>query len=484
MTAPWPRFCPDCPPRYATPRRPDRATYGPVVRLLAEELGRPLLWWQTLVADVALEVDPATGRLAYREVVILTPRQSGKTTLTLPVMTHRGLAFGGQQRIGFTMQTRTLARQHWEDEQLPVLDASPLAGLFRTRKRLNAEAVLWRPTASIQMLLSPTERGGHSKTLDLAVLDEGWALDVAVEQAVSPTMITRPEPQLWVPSTAGTLRSQWLRGKVDAGRARVLSGIPSTSAYFEWSAPVGADPADPATWWACMPALGRTVTEAAVQAEFDKMDLDDFCRAYLNWWPDERPHEEWAALSEQAWTDQSDPAGVMRDPVALAVDVSVDRKWASLSTAGARADGRRQFEVVDHRPGTAWVPGRAAELVERHEVLGGERGAVVVDGGGPAASLIPALAAAGVETHVIGSAEVARACGAFRDDLNAGAIVHLGQEPMTTAAAGARTRPCGDGEAWARRGADVVITPLVAAGHALWGYAVLPRREEFGWTAY
>jgi hypothetical protein len=85
-------------------------------------------------------------------------------------------------------------------------------------------------------------------------------------------MITRPQPQLWVVSTAGTHRSGYLRGKVNAGRARAGAGQRSTVAYFEWSALAGSDPGDPATWWACMPALGHTVTEARIAAEFERLD--------------------------------------------------------------------------------------------------------------------------------------------------------------------------------------------------------------------
>jgi hypothetical protein len=92
-------------------------------------------------------------------------------------------------------------------------------------------------------------------------------------------MITRPQPQLWITSTAGTPRSEWLRSKVDAGRAQ-----PDGRAvcFFEWSAPADADPEDPETWRACMLAVGWTVTERAVRAELDRLDRLEFRRAYLN----------------------------------------------------------------------------------------------------------------------------------------------------------------------------------------------------------
>jgi hypothetical protein len=63
----------DCPPLYATARDPSRDTLGAAVAAAAEQLGTPFMPWQRQVADVAMEVDPATGRLAYREVNLTTP---------------------------------------------------------------------------------------------------------------------------------------------------------------------------------------------------------------------------------------------------------------------------------------------------------------------------------------------------------------------------------------------------------------------------
>src|SRR5687767_7254756 len=97
---------PSCPPRYSTARRVSRATYGPRVGQVARLLGKPLMPWQQQVADVALEVDPATGLLVYREVVLTVPRQAGKTLLGLAVKTHRCLGFGEPQNVLYTAQDR------------------------------------------------------------------------------------------------------------------------------------------------------------------------------------------------------------------------------------------------------------------------------------------------------------------------------------------------------------------------------------------
>ncbi|MCP2339177.1 terminase large subunit domain-containing protein [Actinomadura rupiterrae] len=429
--------------------------------------------WQRHVADVILEVDPVTGLLAYREVVLTVPRQSGKTTLLLALMVHRALGFGSRQNILYSAQTRGAARKKWEDEHLVALEASPLRSLYRVRRQLGQEAFRWR-NGSIHGLTSNTEKAGHGETLDLGVIDEAFAQeDDRLEQAFKPAMITRPQPQQVVISTAGTMRSVFLRGKVDAGRRRCEAGGHSAVAYFEWSAPNDADPADPATWWECMPALGHTVTEAAVRADFESMKLPEFRRAYLNQWPDAAP-DQWLVLGRDAWMDlvATLPDPDLMAPVAFSVDVTPERSHASIGVAGRR-EGLTLVEVAEHRRGTGWVVPRLVEMCERWGPC-----AVVIDAAGPAGSLIPDLEAAGVAVTKPSMRDLTQACGGFIDAARPQdgppTLRHAGQRALDEAVAGAVRRSLGDAWAWSRRSSAVDISPLVAVTLAAWG------RSKFG----
>jgi hypothetical protein len=102
----------DCPPLYATARDPSRPTLGGEVAAIAEQLGKPFMPWQRRVADVAMELDPATGLLAYGEVDLTTPRQSGKTTLELAVLVHRARRWAGSRML-YGAQDRIHARAKW-----------------------------------------------------------------------------------------------------------------------------------------------------------------------------------------------------------------------------------------------------------------------------------------------------------------------------------------------------------------------------------
>ncbi|MGH9002702.1 MAG: terminase large subunit domain-containing protein [Acidimicrobiia bacterium] len=286
---------PEPPPRFATPRTAGRATHGPALAETAGRFGVALLPWQRLVADVGLEHD--AGHLGYRDVVVAVPRQSGKTTLLLAVMVHRMLAAPGR-RVAYMAQTRLAARGKLFDTLWPMVRRSPLGPLFTLTRATGAET-LRAANGSILSILSADEAAGHGETFDLSVLDECWALGAAAEQAVRPAMVTRPNAQLVMASTAGTERSVFWRSKVDAGRTAATLGLPGV-AFFEWSAPADADPGDPAVWRACMPALGHTVDEATVQADLAAMAPAEFRRAYLNQWPDESD-AGWRTIDRDAW---------------------------------------------------------------------------------------------------------------------------------------------------------------------------------------
>lgn len=284
-----------CPARFATART-GRPSYGAALVETAARLGTGLMPWQTIVADAALEHD--AGSLAYRDVVVAVPRQSGKTTLLLAAVVHRMLAAPGQ-RVAYGAQTRLAARGKLFDTLWPALRRSPLGGLFRLVRGMGAES-LRCSNGSILTLLSAEESAGHGETLDLVVLDECWALTAAVEQAVRPALVTRPNGQLWMLSTAGTDRSAWWRQKVEAGRLAATSGLDSGVAYFEWSAPEGADIGDPEVWSTFMPALGHTIDESVVAADLAAMAPGEWRRAYANQWPDESDLG-WTTIDRDAW---------------------------------------------------------------------------------------------------------------------------------------------------------------------------------------
>lgn len=468
--------------------------------------------WQRYVADVAGEIDSHSGQLAYREVIVTVPRQSGKTTLVLSQSVHRANAFRPPQRIVYAAQTRLDARKKWEDDHLAILARSPFGPpigewriepsgrrkdgkLYRVRKTTGAEAVLWR-NGSQHAVVATTLKSGHGQTLDEAFVDEAFAQeDDRLEQAFKPTMITRESPQLWILSTAGDDRSRYLRSKVDAGRIVASEGIDSGIAYFDWSAPITADPADPATWLDCMPALcpnwpcqcdpediwHHTVSIEAVEADYISMSkegkLAEFRRAYLNQWIDTIP-DEWLVIPEESWRSlTADP--IAHGDVAIAIDVTPKRSFSAIVAAWRRPDGHMDVEVIAHEPGTMWLPARLAALVKKHRPCGPEgTHVVVVDPAGPAGSLIDTIEAAGVQVQRVNAREVAHGSQRFFDMvMDSRTLRHNSDPALDAAVAGAIRRDLGDGWAWARKTSNADISPLVAATLAVWAHDKFAKRE-------
>lgn len=460
-----------CLPRWATPRTESRRTLGGQVAKIAEKLGTPLMPWQRYVADVALEVDEDTGRFAYREVRLTVPRQSGKTTLMVSLMIHRCLMAGGGQRVAYTAQTGAAARQKFNDDHVPMVVGSMFGPACKVRRAVGSESIRWE-NGSIWSVLSPTETAGHGSQLDLAIIDEAFAMsDDRLEQAFKPAMVTRPEPQLWVVSTAGDVESHYLNAKVDDGRERVERGLTSSVAFFEWSAPEGVDPGSVDTWQSCMPALGHTIAEAAVRADFESMRLSEFRRAYLNQRQDRSAVEPWQVVAEDTWAALVDERSRIVDEPVLALDVTPDRSMAAIAAAGHRGDGKFHLEVVEHRPGVDWVVAWFAERKDRY-------GPVVVDPAGPAGPLVAMLRDAQVEVRTVASRWHAHACSQLYDAVESGQVRHLGQTPLDVALAGASQRRYGELFLWARRDLATDVCPLVAVTLALGGVIDRPVADE------
>jgi len=276
--------------------RTDRLTYAAAAAAVALQLGFDLLPWQRRVLDASLEHED--GRLAYRTVEVSVPRQSGKTVLMCTVILHRMLS-APEQKLVYAAQNRLAARARLLDTWWPKISRSPLGRQFKLSRGMGTEA-LRSANGSILTLLSNDEAAGHGDVLDLAVLDECWALDQRAEQATRPAMVTRRNAQTWMVSTAGNAKSVWWRSKVDAGRAAAEAGVTSGTAFFEWCADPGDDMSDPETWRRCMPGLGFLAEEATIAADIQAMSPAEARRAYGNLWPDQLG-DGWTAFAQDAW---------------------------------------------------------------------------------------------------------------------------------------------------------------------------------------
>ena len=123
--------------------------------------GRRSCRGSVVVADVALERHPETGKLMYREVRLTVPRQSGKTTMLLALILTRALG-APDQDIRYTAQSGLDARKKWFDDWLPALSSSRFENFYKPRLANGHEALRFR-NGSIQGSCCDDEAVGARK---------------------------------------------------------------------------------------------------------------------------------------------------------------------------------------------------------------------------------------------------------------------------------------------------------------------------------
>lgn len=425
---------------------------------------------QQYIADVAGELDD-NGRRRYELVLLEMPRQNGKTNLVEAQMmqaSRRPDPDGEIPRrtVVYCSDKREKARERLVVDLIEAkLEVHPrLARTFQARKSNGSERITWRDTKGRIMLQASNANAGHSLTIDDAFLDEAYAHpDLTLVNGIQPTMITKPDPQMWVISTKGAGDDGMLLHYEEIARI-ALSDPDTRVASFVWEAGEDDDRYDPEVWRRVMPALGRTITEQRVRTLLATTAAEEFDRAYLN----RRPTVATvAALDVEAWyaCRNTGPALAPHGPVVVAVDVDPDRTHGVIAVAFTHELG--VGVIIDRRPGTGWIVAAVQQLTHRHGItlydVWGDRRAGV---GG----IIDQLTGRGIQTHEVSAGDVASAAGDMYDLVKARQLVHDGQLKLDDAVTGSRRRPLG--EAWAFSKVDSVgdVAPLTCATLAVAGF--------------
>jgi hypothetical protein len=457
-------------PRIFSAPKARASTLGKEAVELARSAGLVLDEWQAFVLDHALRKNGSSW--ASFEVGLNCPRQNGKGAI-LEARELAGLYLVREKLVihsahEFATSLEGFRRLLTLIEETPDLDKE----VKRVSRAHGEEGIELKGGRRIRFR-TRTRGGGRGFTCDCLILDEAMFLPEFAHGALVPTVSARPNPQVWY---AGSAVDQAIHehGIVFARvRERGMKGDDPALAYFEWSVE-GENPGtvadnvatDEAAWAQANPALGIRITPEHLGYEQRSMDARTFAveRLGIGDWP-RTDYVSESPIDLDTWLSLTDQGSELQDPICLAFDVSPDRR-SSISAAGRNNDGLWHIEVVEDRAGTGWVAERIsqrlAELSSSHRPK-----AVVCDGYGPAASLIPAIEALGVEVTTVTAGEHAAACGRFVDLVEEKAIRHLGSSELTGAIRSARTRPLGDAWAWSRKNSTTNISPLVSVTLAL-----------------
>lgn len=469
---------------------PAALSYGPEASALMERAGKPLDVWQqeSLALILSQGMDGLWCCFEYAELVA---RQNGKgailegRVLAGFLLLGEGLILWSAHEYKTAMEAFRRVRTLLRTLGTPINDNLILLdGVYIKVSNTNGDEGFERLDTEQRIKFIARSKGsGRGMTGDLNIIDEAFAYSLEQQDALGPTLLAIRNPQFIYmsspPLTADT--GDVLYALRDRAEATIKTGEYDALGYRDWGLAGDLDRLDeidlddPDNMAAANPALcnGR-LTIAKIRKLRKMLGARGFARECLGLWP--RRTEGGGVIDLAVWAGLSDADSRRDGDVALAVDIGPQRDYAAIGLYGVRADGVGHLQLVDYRPGTAWVVPR---LVELAKVL---NPVAIATGRGTGASLAPQLTEVGItesedlEHPVRGDlvittvTDMAAATSQMIDAVREEAVRHVGQQPLDAAVSGATIRKVGDSVAWSRKQADVDICPLVAVSLARWAH--------------
>lgn len=452
-------------PAYATRRNPSLPSFGARLAHVAEHvMATPLMPWQRLVADVALELDPDTpGAWRYQTVVVSVPRQSGKTALMRAIAVDRMLAYRGKL-IQMTAQTGKDARKRW-DQIVEALDVDAHPKSFKKFASKGSESLEYLRSRSKIQPFAPTPTAVHGDSLSLGLIDEAWAFDevsgTALTAAIAPTFLTKVDSQLWIVSTKGTAKSSYLNSLIERGRESV-SDPAAKIAYFEWSADPEAAAADPYSreTLSFHPAIGYTQSYEKILAVGRDEPIATWKRSYLNL-TDETGAGSCVDLA--IWDSLAADIPLPTEPqsVQLAFDVAADQSAATIY-ASWKTEESVHARLLATNSGAAWLIPALTRLRDAGYV------SICADPTGPTRTIIDDLESEGVNVQALNSREYASACQWLIDKTASGDLTHDANPLVREGLEASAIRMIGGTKAFDITHTDVNLDALRALAIAAW----------------
>lgn len=442
------------------------STGWPAVRDTCAELGLKFDVWQD-GAGRLIVAKRSDGQYASDTVVISIPRQVGKTYLVGAIVFALCIIFPGLTVVWTAHRFKTAKETFLSMEGMARRKkvAPHVADVYRGA---GDQAVLF--TNGSRVLFGARERGFGRGFADVGVLvlDEAQILTESAMEDMTPATNVATNPLIILTGTPPRPKDP---GEVfTLMRQEALDGESEGSLYIEFSADPDADPADRSQWRKANPSFPRRTPERSILRMKKNLGEASFRREALGIWDEFSAHKR--VVTAQRWSGLVDagPEDGAR-PDALAVDASHGRQF-SVAACWKGDEGAHAEEV--------WKGGDEDEVGRWLLDRTSRRMPIVVDHYSPAASLVPKLRAAGRTVKVTSGPDMAKACGLWMGEVEAGRLTHAGQQSVNDALEGARKRSVGSagGWGWDRRDETAEIHPLVAHTLARFGAELVPRRSD------
>jgi len=453
-----------------------RWTYGDLAAKVGADLGLPPDEEQRWILDT-IYGERATERPSSFEVAVISPRQNIKTS-TLGIAALADLFVFGVERHLWTAHHGDTLKGTFNDFRAWIKSNPEYDEQVTFYEGHQDMSIVHTETGNVIDFQSRTGKAGRGLTgVKRITLDEALYLEPKHVGAVYPTMLTKPEAQVRIGSSAGLLMSEQLRRIRERGRI----GKDKRLAYVEYGAKFkpclhadcthamgseGCALDDRDLWWQSNCALwaGR-ITEESLADQRQSMPPAEFMREFLSWWED--PESVGGALPFGVWLDLADPGAERGAEPVFGLDVDQDRT-AWIAVAWRRPDGLAQVSLTnDGKPLPAH---RAIEECAR----------LTREWDGPVAApkaFEDDLRAEGIQPHTVSSVDFTTASGAVYDALTARSIRHGNQPALNAAVKAAMWRNAGTDGSRAFQLKDCPEAgPLAAMTRAL--HALRPREAE------
>lgn len=478
-------------PRVANIPKYDRSAGREVIDLMSG-IGRPLDPWQ------AFAIEHGLGQIALPDMSEFEwsapqcgcwlPRQNGKGDIILAL------------ELGWLFIFKVTLTVHSAHEYKTAQEAFlRITGVIDENEDVFAQYIkrVWQANGEqgVELKKLPsgqagprlrfmarTNKAGKGFSAPKLVLDEGQELTEQMMKAILFVMSAQQNPQIWFFGTPPEENDAWIYNVKEAGE----DGDPKTL-WLDW----GMETIDTNDRSACElmrdpaehrrrnPSLGiirpngTGLRQTAVNNELRLLGPGKaFAMDRLGMWLPRARREGDASVNPEVWYSRRTAAKVRPDPVAIAFSVNARRTHATIGFAGMVA-GKWRVGLIEHKPGTAWLLPRLAEIKHTYNVV-----AFTVDAKSEAT--IEELKQIGIQKPeaeedakmgdliVPFAADVATAFGLIVDAANNDELAHHDEPPMN-AAVTVPPRPLAGGSTFDHR-RGVEVGPATTPALAMWAY--------------
>ena len=325
-------------PRLHSPYLTGRSR-GQEIAELAESINMPLLPWQAFVINDMCQIDEA-DMFIRKTSLVLTARQSGKTHLARMMMLGHMFLFDSP-RILVMSSNRAMALDTFREVTQAIEGSPVLSKQVKQIRFANGTESIELKNGNRLDIVAATRDGSRGRTASFLYIDEIREISEEGFRAATPTTRAKANAQTLLTTNAGDSFSTVLNEL----RERCLSFPPTSLGFYEYSAPQFAQIDDRSAWAMANPALGYTVTEAALEEAVATQPIETTKTELLC---------QWIASTQSPWPHMSvEDAGdkdlkLSPGPLTIfAFDCSPSKRDGSLVMGQALPDGKIGVAVLE-----------------------------------------------------------------------------------------------------------------------------------------